>query len=75
MSDDYSTQTKGFGAARRPSKVGPQVPRFCISPQMAPRTITDTERKAYADYQYGDGLKSGTAAMPTKEYDTDTARK
>jgi len=75
MSDDYITQTKGFGAARRPSKVGPQVPRFGVSPQMAPCTVTPAEKKAYADYYYGDGLKSGMAAMPTKEYDKDAPRK
>jgi len=75
MSDDYITQTKGFGAARRPSKVGPQVPRFGVSPQLVPCTQTADEKSRYVDYQKGDGLKSGMAAMPTKEYDKDTPRK
>lgn len=51
MTDSYITQTRGFGAARRPSKVGPQNYAYGISPQLAPRSVTPQEKQAYADYQ------------------------
>lgn len=51
MTDSYITQTKGFGAARRSSKTGPQTYAYGISPQLAPRSVTPQEKQAYVDYQ------------------------
>lgn len=50
-------QTKGFGAARRPKDVAP-IDRYCISPQLAPSTLTPREKAVYAateDYHVGRG--------------------
>jgi len=41
-------QTKGFGAARRPAPDKP-IDRYCISPQLAPSTLTPAEKKLYAE--------------------------
>lgn len=48
-------QTTGFGAARKPKDVAP-IPRYCISPQLAPSVLTPAGKKAYAsseDYHVG----------------------
>lgn len=58
MSEAY--QTKGFGAARKPSRTGPQADRYCISPQLAPSVVTPTSKKLF---------------MQSEDYHKDTARK
>lgn len=50
-------QTRGFGAARKPADVKP-IDRYCISPQLAPSTLTPAAKKAFAGAEnYHDGRK------------------
>lgn len=58
MSEAY--QTKGFGAARKPSTTGPVQDRYCLSPQLAPPMVTPASKKAFAQ---------------SEDYHKDTARK
>ena len=41
-------QTRGFGAARKPANTAP-IDRYCISPQLAPSTLTPEAKKVYAE--------------------------
>ena len=52
-------QTRGFGAARKPAKTAP-IDRYCISPQLAPSTLTPAAKKLYAEaenYHAGRAVK------------------
>lgn len=48
-------QTTGFGAARKPKDVAP-IPRYCVSPQLAPSMVSARDKAVYAkteDYHAG----------------------
>jgi hypothetical protein len=48
-------QTRGFGAARKPANVAP-IDRYCISPQLAPSTLSAKDKAVFArseDYHAG----------------------
>lgn len=41
-------QTRGFGAARKPANVAP-IDRYCISPPLAPSTLSAKDKAVFAD--------------------------